>query len=122
MISGLLLAIPLWAGIGSGIILFVLHRGFAASELAALAAAGVVELLLIRYAWQRQGWRFGLTHALATSALSGSAPAHRGSTLRRMGLLALLAASYLHYYYWEVQAQIATLPSVTVFVPTPRLG
>jgi len=122
MISGLLLAIPLWAGVGSGIVVLVLHRPFAVSELAALTVAAVVEALVILYAWRRLGWRFGLRHALAWAGPAVRASAARSTPLRRMGLLTVLAASYLHYYYWDVQTQIAMLPTVTVFVPTPRLG
>ena len=39
--------------------------------------------------------------------------------VREVSLLALLAISYLHYYYWEVQLQIAALQSVSVFIPAP---
>ena len=60
----MMLAVPLWAGIGAGFIVFVLRRPFAASELWALAIAGVVEFLLLRYAWIRLGWRFGLSPAV----------------------------------------------------------
>jgi len=122
MISGLLLAIPLWAGIGAGIVVLLLHRPFAMSELAALAVAAVVEALAILYAWRRLGWRFGLRRALAWAGPAARASGARSTPLRRMGLLTVLAAAFLHYYYWDVQTQIALLPAITVFVPTPRLG
>ena len=32
-------------------------------------------------------------------------------------LLALAALSFLHYYYWDVNLQIAALPEMKVFVP-----
>jgi hypothetical protein len=56
--------------------------------------------------------------------VAGTQPdAHRESERRRMvrevSLLALLAISYLHFYYWEVQLQIAALQSVSVFIPAP---
>jgi len=121
LISGLMLAVPLWAGIGAGIIVFVLRRPFAASELWALAIAGVVEFLFLRYAWIRLGWRFGLSPAVEWTG-RGAAAARRTTPLRRMGLLTVLAVAYLHYYYWDVQTQIAILPTVTVFVPVPRVG
>ena len=38
--------------------------------------------------------------------------------LREVALVALLSLSYLHYYYWEVQVEIAKLNSVRIFVPT----
>ena len=48
---------------------------------------------------------------------------HRAAELRRMvrelSLLALLALSYLHYYYWDVQLQIAALNSARVFLLAP---
>ena len=52
----------------------------------------------------------------------GAAVARRNAPLRRMGLLSVLAVAFLHYYYWDVQTQIAMLPTVTVFVPVPRVG
>ena len=41
----------------------------------------------------------------------------RRRMMREVALLALLAVSYLHYYYWEVQLQIAALGSVRTFIP-----
>jgi len=57
--------------------------------------------------------------------VAGSQPeAHRERERRRMvrevSLLVLLAVSYLHYYYWDVQLQIAALQSVGVFIPAPE--
>ncbi len=54
--------------------------------------------------------------------VAGTQPnAHRERERRRMvrevSLLVLLTISYLHYYYWEVQLQIAALRSVSVFIP-----
>jgi hypothetical protein len=56
--------------------------------------------------------------------VAGSLPLdHRAAELRRMvrelSLLALLALSYLQYYYWDVQLQIAALSSARVFVLAP---
>jgi MoxR-like ATPase len=56
--------------------------------------------------------------------VAGSRPLdHRAAELRRMvrelSLLALLALSYLHYYYWEVQLQIAALNSARVVHQAP---
>ena len=36
---------------------------------------------------------------------------------RHTFVLALAAASFLNYYYWDVNLQIAALPEVKVFVP-----
>lgn len=55
--------------------------------------------------------------------VAGSQPeAHAARERRRMvreiALLVLLAISYLHYYYWDVQLQIAALKSVSTFIPS----
>jgi hypothetical protein len=41
----------------------------------------------------------------------------RRRMVREVALIALLAVSYLHFYYWEVQLEIAALNSVNVVVP-----
>jgi hypothetical protein len=44
------------------------------------------------------------------------------STLRHTAGFAALAVAFLHYYFWDVSLQIASLNSVTVFVAvTPLL-
>lgn len=43
----------------------------------------------------------------------------RRRMVRELALIGLLALSYLHFYYWEVQLQIAALNSARVFVPAP---
>jgi hypothetical protein len=57
--------------------------------------------------------------------VAGSEPqGHRQRELRRMVrelvLLGLLALSYLQYYYWDVQLQIAALKSVNVYILAPQ--
>jgi hypothetical protein len=54
--------------------------------------------------------------------VAGSRPlTHEMSERRRMvrelALIGLLAMSYLHYYFWDVQLQIAALNSARVFIP-----
>ena len=54
--------------------------------------------------------------------VAGSNPReHRHLERRRMvrevSLLVVLALSYLHYYYWEVQVEIAKMNSLRIFVP-----
>lgn len=54
--------------------------------------------------------------------VAGSGPeAHAARERRRMvreiALLVVLAFSYLHYYYWEVQLEIAKLNEVRTFIP-----
>jgi hypothetical protein len=71
--------------------------------------AAVAELILLRYAWRMFRPR-GLRELLARA--SASAP-----LLRQTAFLAGLVGAYLHYYFWDVQLQIASLHSLTVFVP-----
>ncbi|MEX2241241.1 MAG: hypothetical protein WD775_11190 [Burkholderiales bacterium] len=69
-----------------------------------------------------------LTHAQVLEFLkevAGSQPqgygAHeRRRMVREVALIALLAISYLHFYYWEVQLEIAALNSVNVVIPAPE--
>lgn len=54
--------------------------------------------------------------------VAGSSPReHRHLERRRMvrevSLLLLVSLSYLHYYYWEVQVEIAKLNALRIFVP-----
>ena len=42
----------------------------------------------------------------------------RRRMVREIALLVVLAFSYLHYYYWEVQLEIAKLNEVRTFIPT----
>jgi hypothetical protein len=41
----------------------------------------------------------------------------RRRMLREISLVLLLSLSYLHYYYWEVQVEIAKLNALRIFVP-----
>jgi hypothetical protein len=43
----------------------------------------------------------------------------RRRMVREVALIVLLAVSYLHFYYWEVQLEIAALNSVNVVIPAP---
>ena len=47
--------------------------------------------------------------------------AMRKRVTREALLLGVLAASYLHYYYWEVELKISAIPTIQVFVPVPPL-
>ena len=42
----------------------------------------------------------------------------RRRMVREVSLLLLLSLAYLHYYYWEVQVEIAKLNALRIFVPT----
>jgi hypothetical protein len=46
----------------------------------------------------------------------------RRRMVREIALLLLLSLSYLHYYYWEVQVEIAKLNSLRIFVPATVPG
>ena len=41
----------------------------------------------------------------------------RRRMVREVSLLLLLSLSYLHYYYWEVQVEIAKLNALRIFIP-----
>ena len=43
----------------------------------------------------------------------------RRRMVRELALIGLLALSYLHFYYWDVQLQIAALNSARVFLLAP---
>jgi hypothetical protein len=55
---------------------------------------------------------------VAGSQPQGYRENERRRMVREVALIALLAISYLHFYYWEVQLEIAALNSVNVIVPT----
>ena len=40
--------------------------------------------------------------------------------VREVALLFILALSYLHYYYWEVQLEIAKLNELRTFIPSVK--
>ena len=44
----------------------------------------------------------------------------RRRMVREVALIVLLAISYLHFYYWEVQLEIAALNYVNVVIPAPE--
>jgi hypothetical protein len=62
--------------------------------------------------------------AFLKEVAGGEPQGHRHRELRRMVrelvLLGLLALSYLQYYYWDVQLQIAALKSVNVYILAPQ--
>ena len=57
---------------------------------------------------------------VAGSQPQGYREHERRRMVREVALIALLAISYLHFYYWEVQLEIAALNSVNVVVPAPE--
>ncbi len=57
---------------------------------------------------------------VAGSQPEGYREHERRRMVREVALIAMLALSYLHFYYWEVQLEIAALNSVNVVVPAPE--
>lgn len=57
---------------------------------------------------------------VAGSQPEGFREHERRRMVREVALIAMLALSYLHFYYWEVQLEIAALNSVKVVVPAPE--
>jgi hypothetical protein len=57
---------------------------------------------------------------VAGSQPQGYGEHERRRMVREVALIALLALSYLHFYYWEVQLEIAALNSVNVVIPAPE--
>jgi hypothetical protein len=130
VIVALLLAIPFWAGLGIVAILVFQSGPITRGQTIALMLAAVVEIILLRYAWRAYRPKIDLRQLFRRYIVAPAPPVARAlpatrafrSTLKQSGLLAALVAAYLHYYYWDVQLQIASLNHLTVFVPTPALG
>lgn len=54
---------------------------------------------------------------VAGSQPQGYREHERRRMVREVALIVTLALSYLHFYYWEVQLEIAALNSVNVVIP-----
>ncbi len=108
----LVLAIPLWAIIGFAAILLFQDGPFTRGQTAALVTAVAVEGILLRYAWRAWRPQLGLRRLLARAIAARPAQ----PLLKQTAFLGGLVAAYLHYYFWDVQLQIATLNRVTVFI------
>lgn len=126
----LTIAIPFWATVGTAAI-FVFQSGpITRGQSIALLLAAVIEIILLRYVWRAYRVKVDFLELLRryliapASPVARSLPAKRAfrSTLKQSALLAGLVAAYLHYYYWDVQLQIASLNHLTVFVPATSLG
>jgi hypothetical protein len=126
----LMIAIPFWAGVGIAAIFIFQNGPITRGQSTALILGAVIEIMLLRYVWRAYRLKFDFRDLLTrywvapAPPVAQSLPARRAfrSTLKQSGLLAGLVAAYLHYYYWDVQVQIASLNHLTVFVPTPMLG
>lgn len=82
--------------------------------------AAAAALVLPRQAWRtaRQRLRVREFRERVDAGAHGTRPL----LLKQTALLAGLVVTYLHYYFWDVNLQIATLSSVRVFVPVPVAG
>ena len=126
----LAIAIPFWAGVGIAAIFIFQNGPITRGQSTALILGAATEIILLRYVWQAYRLKFDFRELLRRYLVAPAPPvaqcfpARRAfrSTLKQSGLLAGLVAAYLHYYYWDVQLQIASLNHLTVFVPTPMLG
>jgi hypothetical protein len=115
MLTGLAAAIPLWAALGVVGILYFQEGPIREYQRIALLVAAVVEVFLVSYVWRTL--RPGLWLRQAGAGLASRALALRRPALKRTMLLAGLVGAYLHYYFWDVQLQVASLRGVVVFVP-----
>ena len=107
-----LLSIPLWAAIAAIAIALFQHGPLTTLQSASFAIAAAVEALLLRHVSRRRALKARIGEVLSRRWL----PADRRAFLKQTALLGTLVAAYLHYYFWDVQLQIAQLPRVTVFI------
>ena len=118
LLSGVLLAVPLWVCIGVAIAVSVQDGPISEKQAAILFVAAAAELILLR-----QTWHVGLRRLRPIEPQPGATvlAAHL-SRLRPLLLALFLTGTYLHYMFWDVQLQIAAMPSITVFVHPRALG
>lgn len=107
-----LLSIPLWAVVAIVAIALFQKGPLTAVQSAAFMIAATVEVVLLRYVARRHELKARIRAVLAGRAL----PADSRLLLKQTALLGGLVAAYLHYYFWDVNLQIAQLNRVTVFI------
>ena len=107
-----LLSIPLWAAVALVAIALIQEGPLTALESAGFMLALAAEALLLRLVWHRHGLRDRIRAVIAHRAF----PGNPRPMLKRTALLGGLVAAYLHYYFWDVQLQIAQLHQLTVFI------
>lgn len=121
VVLALLVAIPVWVAVGLALAWAYQVGPITQTQSALLMLAAAAELILLRYALRMSG----VTAKLVDQAGAGLAAVRwrRWTPMARQTLaLSVLVGAYLHYYFWDVQLQIASLHSVTVFVPVTRVG
>ena len=122
LVLGLLLAIPLWVLAGVAVILLFQSAPVTATENALLMIAAACEFILLRYSLRTFDAKARYRELLARSGFTARRTGPGPSIAKQALALSALVAAYLHYYFWDVQLQIASLSSVTVFVPVSVVG
>jgi hypothetical protein len=122
LVLGLLIAIPLWICIGIAVILLFLGRPITEAESAVLMIAAVCEIILLRHSLRTFDAKARYRELLARSGAAARRTGPRPPIAKQALVLSALVAAYLHYYFWDVHLQIASLNSVTVFVPVTVVG
>ena len=100
-------------------ILVVREAPITTTESVMLVIAAVCEVILLRPALRKFDAKGRFGELLARAGLTSQRSSPRPSFAKQALTLSALVATYLHYYFWDVQLQIATLSSVRVFVPVP---
>jgi hypothetical protein len=122
LVLGLLIAIPLWVLAGITGILVFQEAPISATQSAILMIAAVCELILLRYYLRSFDAKARYRELLARSGLTARRMSPGLLIAKQALALGALVATYLHYYFWEVQLQIASLNSITVFIPVTMAG
>jgi hypothetical protein len=103
-------------------ILVVREAPITTTESVMLVIAAVCEVILLRPALRKFDAKGRFGELLARAGLTSQRSSPRPSFAKQALTLSALVATYLHYYFWDVQLQIASLNSVTVFVPVTMAG
>jgi hypothetical protein len=111
-------------GVLAGLVVILVAREapVTATESAILMIAAVCEVMLLRHALRNVDAKARLRELLARAGLAARRSGTRPSIAKQALALGALVATYLHYYFWDVHLQIASLNSVTVFVPVTVVG
>ena len=112
VLIALLLAIPVWALVAIALILAFQDGPITRGESAALMLAAAAEAILLRYAWRAYRPQLPFREWLADVVFAPPT----SQALKQTALLGGLVVAYLHYYFWDVQLQIAALNRITVFI------
>ena len=107
---------------GIVVILVVREAPITATESAILMIAAVCEFMLLRHSLRTVDARARYRKLLARFGLTTRRTGPRPSIAKQALVLSALAAAYLQYYFLDVHLQIASLHSVTVFVPASVVG